>query len=380
MTQPPDTTPLHVLELGTWLTTGGISRHIVVLRDWLRAHGQRVSIAGDPGEWINAANEADFLDLPLISVGWRGGALPRRALASLRAALVLRRWLKANRVDVMHAHDSTPAFVAWLARLGLNIPLVITYHGSEPERIAGFGRTARRADVIVTPSRMSARDLATIGGVPESRLRVIGLGVEPVAAPDPAAAAALRARLLGPTGDRVILTLARLVPQKGIDILIEVAARVKAAHPGWRFVVAGDGADDAALRARAQERGVADTVLFVGRTPEPHLYLTAADLFLLTSRWEALPFTIVEAYRMGRPAVATACSGVVELIDDETGRVAPIGDVPAIAAALEEVLVDEGLRQRLAAAALARSREDRFDPDWVHPKFLELYRELAGRR
>ncbi len=380
MTQPPDTTSLHVLELGTWLTTGGISRHIVVLRDWLRAHGQRVSIAGDPGEWINAANEADFLDLPLISVGWRGGALPRRALASLRAALVLRRWLKANRVDVMHAHDSTPAFVAWLARLGLNIPLVITYHGSEPERIAGFGRTARRADVIVTPSRMSARDLATIGGVPESRLRVIGLGVDPVAPPDPAAAAALRARLLGPTGDRVILTLARLVPQKGIDILIEVAARVKAAHPGWRFVVAGDGADDAALRARAQERGVADTVLFVGRTPEPHLYLTAADLFLLTSRWEALPFTIVEAYRMGRPAVATACSGVVELIDDETGRVAPIGDVPAIAAALEEVLVDEGLRQRLAAAALARSREDRFDPDWVHPKFLELYRELAGRR
>ena len=201
-----------------------------------------------------------------------------------------------------------------------------------------------------------------------------------MAPPDPAAAAALRARLLGPTGDRVILTLARLVPQKGIDILIEVAARVKAAHPGWRFVVAGDGADDAALRARAQERGVADTVLFVGRTPEPHLYLTAADLFLLTSRWEALPFTIVEAYRMGRPAVATACSGVVELIDDETGRVAPIGDVPAIAAALEEVLVDEGLRQRLAAAALARSREDRFDPDWVHPKFLELYRELAGRR
>ncbi len=380
MTQPPDTTPLHVLELGTWLTTGGISRHIVVLRDWLRAHGQRVSIAGDPGEWINAANEADFLDLPLISVGWRGGALPRRALASLRAALVLRRWLKANRVDVMHAHDSTPALVAWLARLGLNIPLVITYHGSEPERIAGFGRTARRADMTVTPSRMSARDLATIGGVPESRLRVIGLGVDPVAPPDPAAAAALRARLLGPTGDRVILTLARLVPQKGIDILIEVAARVKAAHPGWRFVVAGDGADDAALRARAKDRGVADTVLFVGRTAEPHLYLTAADLFLLTSRWEALPFTIVEAYRMGRPAVATACSGVVELIDDETGRVAPIGDVPAIAAALEEVLGDEGLRQRLAAAALARSREDRFDPDWVHPKFLELYRELAGRR
>jgi hypothetical protein len=67
--------------------------------------------------------------------------------------------LKKNPVDVMHAHDSAPALVANLARRGLNIPLIVTYHGSEPERIASFGRIARGCDLTVTPSYRSAEDL-----------------------------------------------------------------------------------------------------------------------------------------------------------------------------------------------------------------------------
>ena len=131
------------------------------------------------------------------------------------------------------------------------------------------------------------------------------------------------------------------------------------------------------LKALAERRGVLSHLTFLGRTSEPHRLLRAADLFLLTSRWEALPFTIVEAFQAGVPAVATACSGVVELIDDEVGRVVPVGDVTAICAAVEDVLADEGRRQAMAAAALARSTEDRFNPDWVHPQFEALYRSLA---
>ncbi|MGC1488316.1 MAG: glycosyltransferase family 4 protein, partial [Albidovulum sp.] len=175
---PKSSSPLHVLELGTWLTTGGIGRHIVGLRDWLRAHGHRVSLAGTPGNWVNEENEADFLSLDLVAVGGRGGTLPRRLWASARASWRLRRWLKANRPDLMHAHDSTPAFVARIARFGLNIPLIVTYHGSEPERVPGFGKIARGCDLTVTPSHKSAEDLATIGGVPRDRLKVIGLGVD----------------------------------------------------------------------------------------------------------------------------------------------------------------------------------------------------------
>lgn len=371
---PPDRR-LHVMELGTLLGVGGITRHMVALTGALRDRGHRVTFAGSPDAWVNAETEGDFLDLPISEVSSQGGALPRRLWALGRAALRLRRWLKRNPVDLMHAHDSAPALVANLARKGLGIPLIVTYHGSEPERIASFGRTARGCDLVITPSHSSAADLATIGGVPKDRLKVLGLGVAAPPAVSDDSAAALRRALLG-DGERLVVTIARLTHQKGIDILIDCVARLKETHPGWRFILAGDGFQEAELRALADGRGVLTHLSFLGRTSEPHRLLRAADLFLLTSRWEALPFTIVEAFQAGTPAVATACSGVVELIDDRVGRVVPVGDVAAICTAVEEVLADEPRRKTMAEAALQRARENRFDPDWVHPQFEKLYLSL----
>ena len=379
MTPQPSRPKLHVLELGTLLGVGGITRHILALRVWLQGQGHRVSLAGSPDTWVNAGNEPDYLDLPIHQVSAGGGPIPRRLFAAFTAARKLRRWLKVNPVDILHAHDSAPALVANLARRGLNIPLIVTYHGSEPERIAGFGRIARGCDLVVTPSHKSAGDLARIGMVPVEKLKVIGLGVDPPPAVTDDQVADLRRTLLG-DGDRLIVTIARLTHQKGIDILIDCVARLMKTHPGWRFIVAGDGFDEAKLHALAAEKAVSAALRFLGRISTPHLHLRAADLFLLTSRWEALPFTIVEAFQAGCPAVATACSGVVELIDDSVGRVVPIGDIAAICAAVEDVLSDDARRKAMTAAALARADEDRFNPDWVHPQFEKLYYDMLGRR
>lgn len=295
-----------------------------------------------------------------------------------RAALRLRGWLRKNPVDVIHAHESAPALVALLARSGMKVPLAVTYHGSEPERIGSFGKIARRADLVITPSHASAADLASIGGVPELKLKVIGLGVKPAPAYSEKDVSALREKLLA-GGDRLIVTIARLLHQKGIDILLDCAAGMKADHPGYRFVIVGDGPDDAMLRARARDMGLDGYVAFVGRSEQPHLYLHAADLFLLTSRWEALPFTIAEAFQTGTPVVATACSGVVELVDGTVGATVPIGDVGAICSAVTDILKDDRLRASMAQAALERSAEDRFRPDWVHARFEETYRSLAEK-
>lgn len=369
---------LRVLEMGTMFGVGGITRHILGLREWLIAHGHSVTLAGTGDAWVNAGSGMDLLELPTRYVAGEGGSIPARLAHTARAAWTLRRWLKSNPVDLIHAHESAPALVANLARSGLGIPLAVTYHGSEPERIAAFGRIAKKADLVITPSHRSAEDLDRIGGVPGDKLKVIGLGLDP-APVDPAEEIAdLRRKLLG-DGDRVIVTIARLMHQKGIDILIDVVARMMKTHPGYRFVVAGDGPDEAMLHALARDKGVASHLTFVGRTARPHLHLRAADLFLLTSRWEALPFTIVEAFQTGTPAVATACSGVVELIDGSVGRVVPIGDTDAICDAVAEVLSDEPARRKMADTALARSREDRFDPEWVNRRFEETYRALAFR-
>lgn len=367
---------LHVLEMQTQFGVGGITRHVLALRDWMRGQGHRITLGGTPAAWAGPATEPDFLDLPTKFVSGEGGSVPARLMAAGRSAWRLRRWLKANPVDLIHAHESAPALVANLARRGLGVPLAVTYHGSEPSRIASFGKIAAKADLVITPSHRSAEDLEKIGGVAREKLKVLGLGVAP-APDDPAAEVmALRQKLLG-GGDRLVITVARLEHQKGIDVLIEAVARIAPAHPGWRFAVAGDGVDEAKLKALARDRGVAEQVIFLGRVSRPHLYLRAADLFLLTSRWEALPFTIVEAFQAGIPAVATACSGVVELIDDEVGAVVPIGDVEGIARQVTRILTDDALRARMAKAALERSRLDRFDPDWVHRQFEDTYYRLG---
>ena len=370
--------PLHVLEMATQFGVGGITRHILALRDSLRDGGHRVTLGGTAAAWAGPENETDFLALPTRLVSGEGGSVPVRLINTARSVWLLRGWLKAHRPDLIHAHESAPALVANLARKGLGIPLAVTYHGSEPERIAGFGAIARKADLVITPSHRSADDLAAIGGVPRDRLKVLGLGVNPP--PDDSAEeiAALRAELLG-DGDRLIITIARLERQKGIDILIDSIARIIQTHPELRFVVAGDGPDEEKLTARARALGVDRHLRFLGRVARPLLYLRAADLFLLTSRWEALPFTIVEAFQAGIPAVAAACSGVVELIDDSVGAVVPIGDVAAISAAVTGILSDDEKRSAMAGAALALSKHDRFNPDWVHRQFEKTYYELSGR-
>jgi glycosyltransferase involved in cell wall biosynthesis len=378
MTDKIEPAPLHVLEMQTQFGVGGITRHVLALRDWMRGRGHRVTLGGTGAAWAGPESEPDFLSLPTKYVSGEGGGLPARLMAVARSAWTLRRWLKRNRVDLIHAHESAPALVANLARIGLGVPLAVTYHGSEPSRIASFGKIAGKADLVITPSHRSAEDLAGIGGVPKERLKVLGLGVALPPKDGAAEVAALRAELLG-DGEQLIITVARLEHQKGIDVLIDVVARLIPDNPGLRFVVAGDGMDEAALKARAAEKGVAGHLNFLGRVNRPHLYLRASDLFLLTSRWEALPFTIVEAFQAGIPAVATACSGVVELIDDEVGAVVPIGDVEAIAGAVARITGDDVLRKKMAGAAYEKSKLDRFDPDWVHRQFEATYFALAGR-
>ena len=372
---------LSILLMCTTFGVGGITRHALELGAWLRAQGHAVAYAGTGGPWLNTDLDPAFLELPTQDASGLGGNLASRLANVGAGARKLRAWLKRNPVDLIHAHESAPAMFARLASLGMNIPIAVTYHGSEPERVRQFGQIARRsADLVISVSRRCGDELETIGGVPAGQLQVIGLGVKPQPKVDAARVAEARRALLGPTGLFLAVTVARVTEQKGIDILVEVARRVTAQRPDIHFALVGDGPQTDEARAWAAEAGVSANLHFVGRSEEPELYLQAADLFLLTSRWEALPFTIAEAFQAGLPAVATDCGGVAELIDAEVGRVVPIGDAEAIAAAVLEIAGDEALRRSMAAAAAARSLEDRFSPAHVHRRLEQTYRSLLTPR
>ena len=301
-----------------------------------------------------------------------------RKLIYAKGIVQVRRRLNETTFDLIHAHESAPAIVARLADPMRRLPLILTYHGSEPERVTQFAKIAQAtADVVVTPGGRCGEDLAA-AGLDRDKLKVIGLGVRPAAASDSANAASLRQSLLG-DGRFLVVTIARLAPQKGIDILVDVARRVREKEPGARFVVVGDGPLRDRVAGWAKDSGVADIVHFAGESAAVGDYLAAADAFLLTSRWEALPVTIVEAFRARLPVIASDCGGVAEIVDETVGAVTPIGDAQASADAVLELAANETLRRRKGDAALARAAEPRFSPDHVHGAFERLYEETIRR-
>jgi glycosyltransferase involved in cell wall biosynthesis len=290
--------------------------------------------------------------------------------------LALRRVLRDRRIEIAHAHETAPLLALRLAATGLGIPVVFTFHGATPDREAAVARLARRAaDLTISPSQASL-DALIARGLPREGTRRLGLGVAPLAGTAAAEVADLRGRLLGPDGRFLVLSLSRLSAQKGIDVMIDVAARVGAVRPDIVFAVAGGGAPPAEAEGQARAAGVAPQMRFLGPVRNVAEHLRAADLFLLTSRWENLPISIVEAFRAGLPVVATDCGGVRELVDASVGALRPVGDAAGIAGAVLDLAGDPDLRARKGAAALVRSAEPRFDPETVHASFEAMYRDL----
>ncbi len=358
---------------------GGIQTHAIDLVNWLRAQGHEVAFAGEPIRAMIDTDAPDFIPLPMAKVSRNDGNVIFRTAALLHSAFKLRRAISRHPVDLIHTHETAPAMVARLAVLGKNIPVVMTFHGSAPDRIPSAARIGRYcADLVASPSRISL-DALIANGVNSEKTMVLGLGIKPLPESSPDEIAALRADYLSDPDGAIVFSPSRLAPQKGIDIMIEVARRVTAKHPGTMFIVAGGGLLTGQVEDWARAAGVGDNMRFLGPIDTVPAHLRAADIFLLTSRWEALPISIVEAFRAGLPVIATDCGGVSELVDEQVGTLCPVEDVEALTQTVLDYLERPDLRARKGVAALERSRDDRFDPQAVHQQFARVYQALITR-
>jgi len=218
-------------------------------------------------------------------------------------------------------------------------------------------RTAalRRARCIVVPSAY-LRQIAIGWGLDPSRVDVV---------PNPAPELPEH-----PTRDEARATLGidgfalgvagRLTAQKALGDTLEALARV----PDVALLVLGDGPERAKLERRAGELGLADRVRFLGAGTRDDVIalFRAVDAALLTSAWENLPHTLLEALATGTPVIATAVGGIPEVVrDGENGLLVPPRDIAAIASAIDRLVHDDALRASLAAAA-APSVEELAEP------------------
>ena len=159
---------------------------------------------------------------------------------------------------------------------------------------------------------------------------------------------------VGSAGDRQgFVSVARLVPQKGIDVLIRALAQTTGAARDWTLDLVGDGPEREALQRQVQQAGLQEQVQFLGFRSDPQTFLLQAGVFVLPSRFEGMPNALLEAMAAGLAVVVTDASpGPLEVVvNGVSGLVVPSDDPFALAEALDRLATDPLLRERLGAAA-----------------------------
>jgi len=329
---------------------GGLEKHFVELSNALARRGHEV---------VAVAHEK-YRDR--FEPGVRYEALDlARSRRNPAALLALYRLIRREAPDVVHAQANKSA--AMLSPLLPFLPAasVATLHNLKRDT-AMF----RRFDVLIAVSH------AISGHVRHDDLRVVYNGIRPSARPDPAVLDALRHDLDLPAGRPVVLSVGRLVPAKGFDLLLTAWQTLDAT-----LLIAGDGPDRAALEAQITALGLADRVRLLGMRSDVPVLMALADLVVISSRNEGFPYVMVEALHMRSPLVSTLISDVGRILPDP--YLVPLEDVDALRQALMRALADP---QALASAyepVFAYAASD-LSLDSMVDKTERIYAELLHAR
>ncbi|MEA2310783.1 MAG: hypothetical protein QOE28_751 [Solirubrobacteraceae bacterium] len=182
---------------------------------------------------------------------------------------------------------------------------------------------------------------------------------------------------------KTLITAGRFTGQKGYDLLIDAYRQVAERHPDWRLKIFGGGPGGPALRERVAEAGLGGVVSLEPPAGDVAHEMETASIYVLSSRYEGLPLVLLEAMSKGMAVVSFDCpTGPAEVIDDHrNGLLVPEQDIDGLAAALSEMMSDEELRRRCAAAAQETAHQ--YTMEVVGPRWEalldDLWRELGPR-
>jgi glycosyltransferase involved in cell wall biosynthesis len=277
----------------------------------------------------------------------------------------LARFLRRERIDIIHAHLFEPSVVGLLAGTLAGTPVrVMTRHYSDYHSRIGKKWHVRLDQLctslshrVIAVSGHTARHLVEVENTPGEKVSVVMNGIDFERVEVSRGDARARIRKEFDCEDKHLLVIvARLHPEKGHHYLFQALPEIRRrCTKPVRLLVAGVGTFDAAYREEVTAAGCADLVRFLGfRKDSPDL-IAAADLLILPSLAEAFGLVLTEALYLGTPVVATRVGGIPEIVRDGVdGVLVPSADSPALADAIIRLLEDSAERGRLAGAGRDR--------------------------
>ncbi len=326
------------------------------------------------GEGTQLREAAESRGIPAI-------AYPVESRAALKA---LQQTLRDQRIDVLCTHGYKADILGIVAgrRCGVRVACFLRGWTGENFKVKLYeavDRFALRfADRAVCLSQTQAKKLAAQSALGE-KIRIVSNAID-IPAHDPGRTMRARSELLRrfslPGDSVVIATAGRLSPEKGVADFLEAAAQLRQQSPRLRFVVFGDGPRRAALQQKAQSLNLTPQITFAGFHTDLRSLIPGLDLLVNPSLSEEMPNIVLEGMAAEVPVVATAVGGVEDIGGPQRAvRLVPAADVPAMAAAISELLGDFGRARQLARAGRQRV-EEAYSPGHQQAQLHALYREL----
>jgi N-acetyl-alpha-D-glucosaminyl L-malate synthase BshA len=306
---------------------------------------------------------------------------------SLALAVAIHETAVKQDLDLVHVHYAIPhATSAWIARQmllpGRELPIVTTLHGTDitlvglqPSYHSITAFSILRSQGLTAVSEFLRDQTVKNFGVPRDRIHVIPNFIdttryrrdrEPCHRPS-----------LAPGGEKIVMHVSNFRPVKRVTDVVDVFARMLRSVSA-RLIMVGDGPERPRAVERAEELGVADKVLFLGKHASVEELLSCADLFLLPSESESFGLAALEAMASGAPVVASRTGGLPEVVvEGEAGFLLEVGDVNGMAEASARILSDKAVWRRMSAAA-REVAVTRFAAENVVPVYEALYRDVLS--
>ncbi|MBX9926924.1 MAG: glycosyltransferase [Hyphomicrobiaceae bacterium] len=354
---------------------GGAERLWAGLASAFHARGHAVAFATDFDATDNRAHLDAAIPVTILGDGHRA-AIRRlaRHLADTRPDVALSA-VGGSNVKLLLALDLARVITRAGGKPALRTRAIISYHGFDEWRTGTLSRAAY--SVLPLWSRRAARTIAVSNGLRDalitrwradaSRTITLHNPVQfPATAPVPTAAE-LSQR------PPIILAAGRLVPDKDHLTLIRAFARVT--HPGARLVILGKGPEQSTLEAEIARLGLSNRIELAGFAANPWRHYETARCFVSSSKSESFGNVLVEALAHGLPVVSTACTGPLEILDHGAhGELVPVGDVAALATAIDAALAEPAK----LSPAKRRQRADAFSFDARLPAYLDLVDQVRS--
>jgi glycosyltransferase involved in cell wall biosynthesis len=365
---------LDILHIVPTLEVGGAEQLLVDRVPLLRERGYAIAVCA-LGPEGTLGPEFRLQGVPVYTCGMRRGRDAPRGLFRLAHHLC------ALRPRIVHTHMIWSDLAAFLLSPVVRDARWLSSKHVEPSALVPHLRAldrllTRRATRVVTVSA-AVRQAYGPADVHSDRMRTVRHGAMDHGPAAGDMRAALRTEWKVPQHAVVIGTATRLARIKGVDVLLDAWRLLEREESEAYLVIAGDGPDAQALRARALTLHDPNRVRFLGLRRDMHRVYHAFDVFVLGSRLEAISLAVLEAMASGLPVVATKTGGIPEVVvDGRTGLLVPPEHPSALARALREVIADRSRRIAMGSAGRARY-EAAFTVNRELADWIAIYRELG---